>query len=341
MLLTPSVRGQAILSLHSETLSIRHYASNIDQQVHATHPCIVSAIQIILLWRAIHTMLYTQVNKKTFRCTFYEIPEAEYQPGGLPDKAFQLDDDDVRLYHGTLTIDFTPELMEKGSFKTAHPGEVQLDGSVQTARQTVLSDRSPFPNGVVCVKQVYERRENSNAIARVRGRHELSAFSVECNCLKWASILLDLTYQFITREIKTRGEPSRPIPALRFTRTMIAIVQDPSAEKAFLVEEWINTDKGERPYIKYLNNRYPQSCVSHSAPPKAHEIAEFLTFAQHVQWEKTHFLAFTSDYQGSGELLTDPQITSDPYVSSFLCFRFILPVFCGIFYQRCSQQFIQ
>jgi hypothetical protein len=164
---------------------------------------------------------------------------------------------------------------------------------------------------------VYERREDNNAIARVRGRHELDAFSVECNCLVWASILLDLTYQFVAREIQTRGEPIPPIPVLHFTRTMIAIVQDSNAEKAFLVEEWIDTDSdnSERPFIKYLNNRFPQPCLPCSASPKACEIAEFLAFSQHVQWVKSKFLAFTSDYQGAGELLTDPQITSDPYVT--------------------------
>ena len=83
-------------------------------------------------------------------------------------------------------------------------------------------------------------------------------------------------------------------------------------EKAFLVEEWIESDDRERPFTKYINNQFPQSCVTPSAPSKAHEIADFLVFCQHVQWEKTRFAAFISDYQGTGDLLTDPQITSNP-----------------------------
>jgi len=83
-------------------------------------------------------------------------------------------------------------------------------------------------------------------------------------------------------------------------------------EKAFLVEEWIALDNGEHLFIKYLGNHFPESCIPPTACPKAHNIAEFLVFAQHVQWEKSGGLVFTSDYQGAGGILTDPQITSNP-----------------------------
>jgi hypothetical protein len=102
---------------------------------------------------------------------------------------------------------------------------------------------------------------------------------------------------------------------LRFTKVMIAVVSDLPKSKAFLVEEWINTDNGDHRFIKYLNNRVPHH-ISDSVPQasKAREITDFLIFAQHVQWKKTQYLAFTSDYQGAGDLLTDPQIMSNPYV---------------------------
>lgn len=250
-------------------------------------------------------MCTTQVHYKTFRCAFYEIPNATYDADRLLNtlRPFRLNDPDVTIFGGTLDVNLSPQIRRKGSFKTAHPGKVQLGEDL---------DVPPFTNRKVCVKQIYEMGQNSNAIGRVRGRHELDALSVECNLLRWASSLLDLTYQFVAREIKTRQGPAPPIPALRFTRTMIAIVQDPLLEKAFLVEEWIEVDDSEYPFTKYLNNRFPQSCVGLLAPPTAHEVAEFLIFAQHVQWEKTGFSAFTSDYQGARHLLTDPQITSNP-----------------------------
>lgn len=135
---------------------------------------------------------------------------------------------------------------------------------------------------------------------------------MECNCLVWASLLLDLTYQFVVREIERIGEPPCPIPTLRFTQSMIGLIREPSMEKAFLIEEWITVDDSEHPFIKYLGNRFPESCVPPTAHPKAHKIAEFLVFAQHVQWEKSGGLVYTSDYQGAGDVLTDPQITSNP-----------------------------
>ena len=92
---------------------------------------------------------------------------------------------------------------------------------------------------------------------------------------------------------------------------MIAIVWESSKEKVFLVEEWFNPDTGYS-FEKYLGNRFLDPCLPPTATPKAYEIAEFLVFAQHVQWEKTCGLAFTSDYQGGGDILTDLQITSNP-----------------------------
>jgi hypothetical protein len=126
---------------------------------------------------------------------------------------------------------------------------------------------------------------------------------------------MDLTYQFVAQEVKTKGEPPYPIPTLRFTRVMVALVHNLPTPKAFLVEEWINTDGGNHRFIKYLNNRVPHH-ISDSVPqaPKAQEITDFLIFAQHVQWQKSQYSAFTFDYQGAGNLLTGPQIMSNPYV---------------------------
>jgi len=205
-------------------------------------------------------------------------------------------------YKGTLEADLSKDASHKGTFKTAHPGAVSF-------KETV--DPDLFPSGKVCVKQVFEKLPDGGII-RLKGRHELERLSVECNCLIWASLLLDLTYKFIDREAGRWGDLSRPIPTLRFTRSMIAIVRESTMEKAFLIEEWLDPDDEERPFVKYLGNRFLEPCVPSTAPTCAHEIAEFLSFAQHVQWQKTSGLAFTSDYQGAGEVLTDPEITSNP-----------------------------
>ena len=243
-----------------------------------------------------------------FKCEFYEVPSTKYVPNNFPKKKFEIKDPGVNVYLGTLEAQLGEADACTGTFKSAHPGKIQF-----------INGGGPLANGRVCVKQVLERMP-SGAIVRLKGRHELEKLSVECNCLIWASILLDLTYQFIARKIEKMpvgGQLSCPIPViptLRFTRSVIALVREPSMEKAFLVEEWIALDNNEHPFIKYLGNRFPESCVPPTASPEAHNIAEFLVFAQHVQWEKTGGLVFTSDYQGAGSILTDPQITSNPYV---------------------------
>jgi hypothetical protein len=243
-----------------------------------------------------------------FRCKFIVIPQPEFN-GEFPSDRFDIDDEDLETdcYRGILSVNFAKGLMAKGSFKTAHPGRIRLDDNV---------DHPPFTNGMVCVKQIYEKRgEEGEKIGRVPGRYEANALSVECNVLQWASILLDMTYQFVEREITLRGEPHFQIPRLRFTKTMVALVKDAATEKAFLVEEWINTDEVDNVYTKYITNCHSQPVVPVAAHQDKHDIATFLVFAQHVQWQKTYHLAFTSDYQGAGLLLSDPQIISKPYVN--------------------------
>ena len=218
-----------------------------------------------------------------------------------------------------------------GRFKTAHPGWVEITDKGHTPDDVL----SPFIDKTVCAKQLYEKRERDGAIKRVGGRYELSAFVEECNRVRWASILLDLTYQFIEREIERGGRPDFAIPKLRYTRAMIAIVLDDSKEKAFFVEEWIETDEGDRQFQKYVNNRHATSCVPIGAPPKVHYLAEFLLFSQHVQWEKTKMMVFVSDYQGEGGLLTDPQITTDSCVINLIPSRLSLTDIVN--YQRFRQ----
>jgi hypothetical protein len=85
---------------------------------------------------------------------------------------------------------------------------------------------------------------------------------------------------------------------------------------------------GNENFKKYIHNSSPLP-ISTLTGNELH-IAEFLCFAQHVQWTKTGTLAFLSDFQGmyviytyvyvekynvekgSGELLTDPQVMTHP-----------------------------
>ena len=245
-----------------------------------------------------------------FKCHFYELPVAEYISDDLPLDIVDLEGPDITVHSGSLQVDLKSDPIGKGRFKTAHYGRVTLDP---------IHELEPFTNKTVCVKQLYRERSNGS-IARVPGREELGAFLVECNSLRWASILLDMTYQFIEDEMERRGKPDLkyPIPELRFVRAMVAIVMgsSPSDQKVFFVEEWIENSDGDEPdllqFRKYVNNRIHSSCLPLSASAREESIAYFLLFSQHVQWQKSKMEAFVSDYQGAGRLLTDPQITTNP-----------------------------
>ncbi|KAF4612188.1 hypothetical protein D9613_004565 [Agrocybe pediades] len=43
-----------------------------------------------------------------------------------------------------------------------------------------------------------------------------------------------------------------------------------------------------------------------------YETSLFLCFIQHVQFQFTHHTVYISDFQGAGDLLTDPQIMTHP-----------------------------
>src|SRR5260370_25867407 len=59
---------------------------------------------------------------------FYEIPYASYNDmDGLPEHPFSLDEPEIKVHHGTLTVDLSKSSMEKGAFKTSHPGMIKLD----------------------------------------------------------------------------------------------------------------------------------------------------------------------------------------------------------------------
>ena len=88
------------------------------------------------------------------------------------------------------------------------------------------------------------------------------------------------------------------IPNLQFVEAAIA---ETDTGKLFLVEEWINTSNS--PFVKYINNGRAVSCIPQKAPEEMQNIATFLCFAQHVQYQVTKGTLFTSDYQGMSQVI--------------------------------------
>ncbi len=121
---------------------------------------------------------------------------------------------------------------------------------------------------------------------------------IEVTCLNWAYALLEMVYAFIGKwkDKCPRGKYKEiEIPELRFVKAGLAIEQVNEEEwHCFLLEEVIPESKGL--FRKYLNNTSAVPC--HFVAKDNNDRAEFLAFAQHVQYIKTKKHTFFADFQG-------------------------------------------
>lgn len=120
---------------------------------------------------------------------------------------------------------------------------------------------------------------------------ELHDLAQEIRCLIWADALMDFVYDFIRQQIKARGTPSFTIPSFRFVRSALVVSRSPESH-ATLAEEYIDGK-----YLKYMDNRLPIPFDDITDPDEVHR-ANFLAFAQHVQWKKVGQKVFVTDFQG-------------------------------------------
>jgi len=130
------------------------------------------------------------------------------------------------------------------------------------------------------------------------GIKQAQDLTMEVMCLNWAHALLKMVYAFIDKRLeKGRLGQSQmiSIPRMRFVDAGLAIEQaeKESDSRFFLLEEVIPETDG---FCKYLNNTsaIPYN-LSHVEDNKC---AQFLSFAQHVQYFKTNKHAYVSNFQG-------------------------------------------
>jgi hypothetical protein len=152
-------------------------------------------------------------------------------------------------------------------------------------------------------------------------------------CATWGAALMQLMYDFMATRVAIYGVPKFPVPQMRYVHVALAVANNVTHD-TYLLEEVID-EACDGMFLKYINN-------DHNAPierpdhPERTEIGEFLAFAQHVQYMKTQKMAFVSDIQGSYSLtksvvpglillfpggrtlLSDPQIITSPYLSTYL-----------------------
>ncbi|KAG6372778.1 hypothetical protein JVT61DRAFT_7177 [Boletus reticuloceps] len=263
-------------------------------------------------------------------------------------------------FPGTIRLDFASDAMlGVGAFKTAQTAQLTLvplhpSGLGSQGNDKVVIKRTYIPTGTEAADFILGIR-NSKYMRPSLGEQAQKLYR-EANALYWSKALLKMMYDYIDHCVNTAAKPPPfELPRLRFVDAglVLAYAERPTSSGPFsgrsnagtlssvyLAEEVIPSigEEGTDGFIKFIHN-------ANAAPrelddPAANEIAEFLSFTQHVQYTKTGGLAFLSDYQGQfpisrliryimtnctllmagcPPLLTDPQVLTHPYVINIGC----------------------
>ena len=207
-------------------------------------------------------------------------PTAETTFIGLIDQARQFDAIKDSENPIALTMIYNPNAAPKyGSFKRALFGHLS---------HPVFSGSTS-----VCIKQCWYLCKASGNQLLYDNHTQITKLSTEINCMRWASALMGIVYNFIKTKIVTYGKPPFVIPTMRFVKNALIIAD--STREAYLVEEVID-EGADGMFVKYIGNGSVKPFDF--LPGEAADRAQFLAFAQHVQYMKTKSLAFIGDFQG-------------------------------------------
>ncbi|KAF8581373.1 hypothetical protein K439DRAFT_1354108, partial [Ramaria rubella] len=175
------------------------------------------------------------------------------------------------------------------------------------------------PNQPVAVKRAYytEWLDGHNKLKRYPAQQEIELMTCEGDALYWVMSLMDMVYRFVKNHANQNppNTPLIPIPEVHFVKAGVAISRnaDGKPTKAVLIEELIDTDQED--FRKFVHNGSALPLPTAMDPD--YELTCFLCFAQHVQWMKAGRLAFVSDFQGSAQFLSDPQIMTHPILNAW------------------------
>ena len=215
-------------------------------------------------------------------------------------------------YPGRLRVD--PTFLGIGGFKTAQSGLLMLmppsaSGLGSLPHQDIVVKRPFFtPASAAPSTSNAERQQPHRRIARFSLLDELPKLHCEANTLYWAKAIFKMTYDFIDHAVDLADAPPPfTIPRLRFVDAGLALAHSaprPSIKgkapsgtlcSVYLLEEKI--EGGSAAFTKFIHN---MDCgLSLEEDEDGYDIAEFLAFTQHVQYEQTSKLVFISDYQGT------------------------------------------
>jgi hypothetical protein len=195
---------------------------------------------------------------------------------------------DARSFHAietcnnptTLRLMFDPGAQHKtGAFKRACFGYLN---------HPVLGGSS-----AVAIKQCFYNCLATGKILPYENHSQVTKLSSEINCLRWASALMGLVYDYVDKYIVKSGPPPFSVPRMCFVKNALAVVQE--SHDTFLLEEVID-EGSEGRFIKYIGNGQAQP-FDFLAGEEMHR-ARFLSFCQHLQYVKTKCCAYVGDFQG-------------------------------------------
>ncbi|OAX31875.1 hypothetical protein K503DRAFT_805702 [Rhizopogon vinicolor AM-OR11-026] len=106
---------------------------------------------------------------------------------------------------------------------------------------------------------------------------------------------MEWVQQFVATELLTRGAPLFNIPDIRFVHIALATIEDAGVTRTYLIEEFID-EATQGKFTKYISNDPPSPLPHLNA--ESNTIAQYLSFAQHIQYIKTKELAYVADFQG-------------------------------------------
>ncbi|KAF9007953.1 hypothetical protein BDQ17DRAFT_1422614 [Cyathus striatus] len=244
--------------------------------------------------------LQTQSTKNIVeQIQFYVIPDISLTEL-LTDsalKSFVLSDP----HPGVLSIDHL-EVLGIGACKTAHKGQLTITPLAKLGLSYILNQAVAvkciyYPGDLKGKKKSRSDSQPSFSIGHFAVDSELEKTLVEANVFYWAASLLSHTYLYISQVGVAIVHNSTATKSGGKTMTM---------QRVYLVEELIEDDRGNTEFIKFIHNGSAKPLLAEVDP--LYSTAEFLSFTQHVQYNKTGGLVYISDLQGSSTLLFDPQI---------------------------------
>ena len=226
---------------------------------------------------------------------------------------------------GILQVNVDPNaIIGIGSFKTAHPGTLNLlhkptDQHDKTGLFAVQPDRILGSTGLesVVVKRLYrqvhdQQRSETEAYSKGRfgGVDERQKLQIEGNVFMWAQSLMTFTMEATRRHQASNPSAHIKIPNLRFVLAGLALAHGlletkaaPAAQTTtlrcvYLLEEPIVDESGQpEEFCKYIHNGSAIPLLDDN--DDRYDLALFLAFTQHLQYEKTGNIAYISDYQGT------------------------------------------